>query len=133
MGQLTRKAHGLYEIYLICVMLIAPIFFALEGTPRYILWGFALVQLLFRIAIPFPAQGVYEIIAAAALLFAPAGMGFWDHPNARHLYYGLSFGMFVFWLLTDYRFVSDAWTKEAHTDTGVDVTAQHLGMHNTTH
>jgi hypothetical protein len=128
MGQLTPRAHGLYEVYLICVMALSPIFFAIEGTPRLILWGFAAAQVILRL-FPMAVHGVYEIIAAAALMALPSLMGFWDDPNARHLYYGLAFGMFAFWFLTDYKFKSDAWTKEAHVDTGVDITAQHLGLH----
>ena len=46
MGQLTPKAHSLFDAYLICLLFLAPILFGIDGTPRWILWAVCAVHLL---------------------------------------------------------------------------------------
>jgi len=139
MGQLTPKAHSLFDAYLICFMFLAPILFGIEGPARLILWAICAVHLLVTALsdtplgmirlIPFPVHGVIELLVGAAFPFLPLAFGFSHLPDERHLFYGLGFGILMMWFLTDYKFKSNAWTKEAHVDTGVDITAEHQGHH----
>ncbi len=136
MGQLTAKAHSLFDVYLICLLALSPILFGIDGMPRYILWAVCLAHLVVTAfsdtplgiakLISFPLHGIVELIVGAVLPFVPLALGFSHLPNERHLFYGLGFGILVLWFLTDYRFKSNAWTKEAHVDTGVDITAENL-------
>lgn len=129
MGQFTRRAHTLFDVYLICLLFLAPILFDMTDTPRLILWTLSLALFFLTVlgrAIPFPVHGTFEICAAIFCPFAPVLLGFWDVPNARHFFIGLGFGFFVFWLVTDYKLATEAWNKEAHVDTGVDVTGVHV-------
>jgi len=139
MGQLTPRAHSLFDVYLICLLALAPILFGIEGPARWILWGICVVHALVTAAsdtplgmvklIPFPLHGMIELIVGIAFPFLPLLFGFSYLPNERHLFYGLGFGLLVLWLLTDYRFKSTAWNKEAHVDTGVDITGEKLHGH----
>ncbi len=135
MGQLTPKAHSLFDAYLICFLALAPILFGMEGMARWILWSICVVHFLVTAAsntplgmvklIPFPLHGMIELVVGAVFPFIPLIFGFSDLPNERHFFYGLGFWLLVLWFLTDYKFKSTAWTKEAHLDTGVDITAEH--------
>ncbi len=143
MGQLTAKAHSLFDVYLILLLWLAPILFGIEGPARWILWTVCAVHLLVTAVsdtplgliklIPFPVHGAIELLVGAAFPFVPLIFGFSHMPDERHLFYGLGFGLLVLWFLTDYRFRSTAWTKEAHVDTGVDVIGQRLGDHRHSH
>jgi len=139
MGQLTPKAHSLFDVYLIFFLALAPIMFGIEGPARWILWTVCVVHLLVTAIsstplgmlklIPFPVHGAIELLVGAAFPFLPLIFGFSHLADERHLFYGLGFGILVLWFLTDYKFKSSAWTKEAHVDTGVDLLGQNLGHH----
>jgi hypothetical protein len=132
MGQFTRRAHRLFDVYLICLLFLAPILFGMEGMPRLILWVLCAAHLVltaFIRVIPFTLHGMIEICVGIFCPFAPVLFGFWDVPNARHFFIGLGFGLMVLWVLTDYKLNTSAWNKEAHVDCGVDITAEHLNLH----
>lgn len=143
MGQLTPKAHSLFDVYLICFLALSPILFGIEGPARWILWTVCAVHILVTAAsktplgmvrlIPFPVHGMIELVVGLVFPFIPLIFGFSHLPNERHLFNGLGFGILVLWLLTDYKFISTAWNKEAHVDTGVDITAQNLVQQNLGH
>ena len=136
MGQFTRRAHCLFDVYLICLLALAPILFGFTTGPQRVIWVLCAAHFLVTILsdtpialiriIPFPVHGMIELLVAILCPFAPAVFGFWDEPNARHFLFGLGFGLFVLWLLTDYKMKTQAWNKEAHVDTGLDITAQRL-------
>jgi hypothetical protein len=129
MGQFTRRAHTLFDVYIVCLLFLGPLLFGIEGTPRLILWVLCAAHLFLTImirAIPFPLHGTIEICVALLCPFAPVLFGFWDVPDARHLFIGLGFGLMVLWVLTDYTLKTEAWNKEMHVDTGVDITAEHV-------
>ena len=136
MGQLTPKAHSLFDVYLICFLALSPIMFGMDGLASWILWAVCAVHLLVTALsntplgmiklIPFPVHGMIEFLMGLAFPFIPLAFGFSHLPNERHLFYGLSFGILVLWFLTDYKFKSTAWTKEAHVDTGLDIVGQRL-------
>ena len=139
MGQLTPKAHSLFDVYFICFLFLSPILFGMEGPARWVLWGICAFSVVVASAsdtplglvklIPFPVHGMIELVLGIAFPFLPYLLGFSNLPNERHLFYGLSFGTLVLWFLTDYRFKSTAWTKEAHVDTGVDITGHRVHGH----
>ncbi len=136
MGQFTRRAHFLFDLYLVCLLGLAPILFGFTNRPWLVVWVLCAVHFLLTVfsdmpyaiakIIPFPLHGNIELAVAVLCPFIPYFFGFWDDPNARHFFFGLGFGLLVFWLLTDYRMKTSAWNKEAHVDTGLDITAQRL-------
>lgn len=129
MGQFTRRAHTLFDVYLICLLFLAPLLFDITGTARLILWVLCAAHLLLTVmirAIPFSLHGAIELCVGVACPFVPFLFGFWDVPNARHFFIGLGFGILVLWLLTDYSMKTEAWNKEAHVDTGLDITAERV-------
>lgn len=138
MGQLTPKAHSLFDVYLICFLFLSPILFGITGPAQWLLWAIGAVHFVVTMAsqtplgkvklIPFPVHGMIELVVGIVFPFLPLLLGFSDLPNERHLFYGLGFGILILWFLTDYRFKSDAWTKEAHVDTGVDVASENHSL-----
>ncbi len=129
MGQFTRRAHRLFDIYLIILLSLAPILFGFSETPSTIIWilcaAHFVLTVLIRV-IPFPVHGMIELCVALISPFVPGTFGFWHDQNAAHFFIGLGFGLFVLWLVTDYRMETRVWNKEAHLDLGVDVTSQHV-------
>jgi hypothetical protein len=116
----------MFDIYIICLLFLAPILWAMNGEPRWILWSLCLIHLLvvatskFSYGIvkilPMRVHGFLELIVGLALPFAPYIFGFADQPNAQHFFNGGSFGLLLFWFLTDYSYPGTAWTKGAEID-----------------
>jgi hypothetical protein len=135
MGQLTRRAHTLFDVYLILLLSLLPILFGMEGTARWVLWSLCAIHFFLTIlsdtpfgakVIPFPVHGMIELVVGLLLPVIPWALGFDFLPNERHTFVGLGFGVLVLWWLTDYKFRTGAWNKEMHADTGVDITAESL-------
>jgi hypothetical protein len=113
----------MYDIYVMCLLFLAPILWGMTGEPRMILWTLCLVHFLvvclskfsYGIVkiIPMQVHGFLELLVGLSLPAMPYLFGFADRPNERHFFYGGGFIMLVFWFLTDYSYPGNAWTKGA--------------------
>jgi hypothetical protein len=116
----------MFDIYIICMLFMAPILWGMTGAPRSIIWSLCLIHFLVVLTskfsygivkvLPMQVHGFLELIVGLALPFMPYTFGFADQPDARHFFFGASFALLVFWFLTDYSYHGDAWTKGAEID-----------------
>jgi len=115
----------MFDIYIICMLFMAPILWGMTGEPRMILWTLCLVHLLVVTTtkfgyglvkmLPMQVHGFLELLVAISLPFMPTVFGFANLPNERHFFYGAAFILFVFWFLTDYSYTGNGWTMGADT------------------
>jgi hypothetical protein len=113
----------MFDIYIICLLFMAPILWGMTGEPRMILWSLCLIHFLvvciskFSYGIvrilPMQVHGFLELIVGLSLPFMPYLFNFADRPNERHFFTGAGFILLVFWFLTDYGYPGSAWTKGA--------------------
>jgi hypothetical protein len=113
----------MYDIYVMCLLFLAPILWGMTGEPRMILWTLCLVHFLvvclskfsYGIVkiIPMQVHGFLELLVGLSLPFMPFVFNFADRPNERHFFFGASFFLLIFWFLTDYSYPGNAWTKGA--------------------
>jgi hypothetical protein len=113
----------MFDIYIICLLFLAPILWGMTGEPRMILWTLCLVHFLVVCSskftygivkiLPMQVHGALELFVGISLPFMPYLFGFTDRPNEVHFFNGASFFLLVFWFLTDYAYPGAAWTKGA--------------------
>ena len=123
MRVITPQAHGMFDLYIICMLFLAPILWGMTGEPRWILWSLCLIHFLVVLTskftygvvklLPMQIHGLLELLVGLSLPFMPFVFGFADRPNERHFFFGASFLLLVFWFLTDYSYTGTAWTKGA--------------------
>ena len=126
MSVITPQAHGLYDVYIICMLFLSPILWGMTGEPRWILWSLCLIHFLVVFfsnfgygivkLLPMKVHGYLELLVGLSLPFMPYVFNFANRPNERHFFNGAAFLLLVFWFLTDYRYAGRAWTKGAEID-----------------
>lgn len=111
---LNAKVHGYFDFALMAALMFGPSFLGFtETAAASAAYGFALALLgvvlltnypfgIFK-AIPFPVHGALEFIASFALALTPGFLGYGDAANIRNFFIALGSGLFLIWLLTDYR------------------------------
>jgi hypothetical protein len=143
----------MFDIYVICLLFLAPILFGMTGDPRMILWSLCAIHFLVVFfskfgygvikILPMQVHGVLELLVGLSMPFMPYVFGFADMPNARHFFDGFAFFLLIFWFLTDYAYPGNAWTKGAeigghshddgHDHHGHDHSHAHVNGHSHTH
>jgi hypothetical protein len=116
----------MFDIYIICLLFMAPILWGMTGEPRMILWSLCAIHFLvvcitkFSYGVvkllPMQVHGFLELLVGLSLPFLPYAFNFADRPNERHFFIGASFLLLIFWFLTDYSYPGNAWTKGAEID-----------------
>jgi hypothetical protein len=123
MRVMTPQAHGMFDLYIIAMLYLAPVLWGMSGEPRMILWSLCLIHLVvvgiskFSYGLvkllPMPIHGFLELLVGLFLVACPYLFGFSDLNNERHFFNGAAFGLLVLWFLTDYSYPGNAWTKGA--------------------
>jgi hypothetical protein len=113
----------MYDIYIICLLFLAPILWGMTGEPRWILWSLCFIHFLVVLTskfsygivkiLPMQVHGFLELLVGISLPFMPYLFNFANLPNERHFFDGAAFFLLVFWFLTDYSYPGNAWTKGA--------------------
>lgn len=110
---LSPKIHGILDIAVILVLLIAPsvLDFPNEAaTVSYILGAAYVLLVLFTAypfglakVIPFTTHGTLELVLSPFLVAMPWLAGFAEHGPARYFYIVAGVALFAVWLTTDYK------------------------------
>lgn len=110
---LNAKIHGVLDYVVVAFFLAAPSLFGLDGLPAMIAYALAGIHLLLTLAtafpagvvklVPLPVHGGIEFVVSLALPALPWLLRFSADPAARNLYVGAGLGIFLTWLITDYR------------------------------
>lgn len=110
---LKSRPHGYLDYAAILFLFVMPSLFDLVGPAVSLTYGVAVLYLamvlltaypagVFKL-IPFYIHGAIEFALAIGMIVAPWALRFADDPVARGLYVGLGIGLFLVWLVTDYR------------------------------
>ncbi len=109
---INERVHGVIDIVLIFVFVLAPTFFGLGGSPQAISYIMALLFLLLLLltrypagrwkTIPFFVHGIVELIVGVALVTLPSYGGYAPGSPARRFYIFVGAAILVVWALTAY-------------------------------
>jgi hypothetical protein len=110
---LDARVHGLLDLALVVIFLLAPLVYGLGGWPAAIAFILAAVHLILtlltrfpmgiRKVIPFVAHGIIELLVGVFLVILPSIAGYAPGSPARRFYTIIGAVILVIWVLTDYR------------------------------
>ena len=110
---LSPRVHGIIDLMLIVVLLLAPTLVGLGGSPAAIAYSLAAIHLLLTLLtkypmgvwkqIPFVYHGIVELIVGMALLLLPSFAGYGPGSPAKRFYLAMGAVILVVWALTAYR------------------------------
>ncbi len=110
---LDPRVHGILDLVLVVIFLVAPLVYGLGGSPAAISWILAAVYLALtlltrypmgiRKVIPFLAHGILELAVGVFLVILPTIAGYGPGSPARRFYTVIGAVILVIWVLTDYR------------------------------
>ena len=110
---IDARIHGVLDIVVVFIFLLAPLVFGLGGSPAAIAYILAAVHLVMtlltdfpmgiRKTIPFFVHGIVELIVGVALLILPSYAGYGPGSPARRFYLAMGAAILVVWALTAYR------------------------------
>ena len=110
---LNARIHGVIDLVVVAVFLLAPTLVGLGGRPAAISYTLAAVHLVMTLmtrfplglwkTIPFFVHGIVELIVGAALLVLPSFEGYSPGSPARRFYLAMGAVILVVWALTAYR------------------------------
>ena len=115
---LDARVHGLLDLALVVIFLLAPLVYGLGGSPAAIAFILAVLHLVLtlltrypmgiRKVIPFVAHGIIELIIGVFLVTLPTIAGYAPGSPARRFYTVIGVVVLVIWVLTDYRGTHEA-------------------------
>ena len=110
---LSPRVHGVIDLVLIIVLLLAPTLVGLGGSPAAVAYSLAAILLLLTLVtkypmgvwkqIPFLYHGIVELIVGMALLLLPSYAGYGPGSPAKRFYLAMGAAILVVWALTAYR------------------------------
>jgi hypothetical protein len=110
---LKARIHGMIDLVIVAVFLLAPLLVGLGGRPAAISYALAAVLLVMSLmtryplglwkTIPFFVHGIVELIVGAVLLILPSFEGYGPGSPARRFYLAMGAVILVVWALTAYR------------------------------
>lgn len=110
---LDARIHGVIDLVVVVVFLLAPTFVGLGGSPAAIAYALAVVHLILtlltrfpmgaRKVIPFFVHGLIELFVGVFLVILPTIAGYSPGSPARRFYTVIGAAILVVWVLTDYR------------------------------
>jgi hypothetical protein len=110
---LNARIHGVIDLVVVVVFLLAPLLVGLGGRPAAISYVLAVVHLVMTLmtrfplgvwkTIPFFVHGIVELIVGAALLILPSFEGYGPGSPARRFYLAMGAAILIVWALTAYR------------------------------
>jgi hypothetical protein len=110
---LSARIHGVLDLVIVAVFLLAPLVVGLGGSPAAISYTLAVVHLLMTLMTRFPAgrwktvpffvHGIVELIVGIALLILPSFAGYSPGSPARRFYLAIGAAILVVWALTAYQ------------------------------
>ena len=110
---LNATAHGVLDYAVVTLFLAAPTLLGLSGLPAAISYALAGVHLLLTLVtafplgavklVPLPVHGAIELVVSIALGALPWLLRFSADTVARNFYLGAGAGIFIVWMVTDYR------------------------------
>src|SRR2546422_1441501 len=110
---LSPRIHGVIDLVIVLVFLLAPITIGLGGSPAAIAYSLAAIHLLMTLLtrfpmgvwkrIPFFFHGIVELIVGMALLLLPSYAGYGPGSPAKRFYLAMGAAILVVWALTAYR------------------------------
>jgi hypothetical protein len=109
---LGARIHGVIDLVIAVVFLLAPVFVGLGGRPAAISYTLGIVHLVLtlltrfpmgiRKVIPFVVHGIIELIVGVALLLLPSFDGYSPGSPAQRFYLFMGGSILVIWALTAY-------------------------------
>jgi hypothetical protein len=110
---LSPRIHGVIDLVVVLVLLLAPITIGLGGSPAALAYSLAAIHLLMTVLtrfpmgvwkrIPFFFHGIVELIVGMALLLLPSYAGYGPGSPAKRFYLAMGAAILVVWALTAYR------------------------------
>lgn len=110
---LDARVHGLLDLALVVIFLLAPLVYGLGGSPAAIAFLLAAVHLILTLLtrfpmglsklIPFWVHGLIELFVGVFLVILPTIAGYAPGSPARRFYTVIGAVILVIWVLTDYR------------------------------
>ena len=110
---LSPRVHGVIDLVIVVVLLLAPALVGLGGSPAAIAYSLAAIHLLLTLItrfpmgiwkkVPFVYHGIVELIVGIALLLLPSYAGYGPGSPAKRFYLALGAVILVVWALTAYR------------------------------
>ena len=110
---LDARVHGLLDLALVVIFLLAPLVYGLGGSQAAIAYLLAIVHLVLtlltrfpmgvRKVIPFFVHGLIELFVGVFLVILPTIAGYAPGSPARRFYTVIGAVILVIWVLTDYR------------------------------
>ena len=109
---LSPRVHGILDLVVVAIFLLAPALVGLGGGPAAISYALAAIHLLMtlltdfplgvRKAIPFVVHGIVELVVGVFLLILPSFAGYSPGSPARRFYLFMGGAILVVWALTAY-------------------------------
>ncbi len=110
---LSPRVHGYLDYVVVVAFALAPSLLNFSETPATVSYVLAAVHLIetlitrfplgvFKI-LPFTVHGSIEFVLSFLLVAMPWVFGYSNEPAARNYYVGAGIGLFVVWLITDYK------------------------------
>jgi hypothetical protein len=110
---LSPRVHGVIDLVMVLVLLLAPMLIGLGGSPAAIAYSLAAIHLLLTLStrfpmglwkkIPFVFHGIVELVVGIALLLLPSYAGYGPGSPAKRFYLAMGAVILVVWALTAYR------------------------------
>jgi len=110
---LSARIHGVIDIAVVVVLLLAPLAIGLGGSPAAIAYSLAAIHLLMTLLtrfpmgvwkrIPFFFHGIVELVVGMGLLLLPSYAGYGPGSPAKRFYLAMGAAILVVWALTAYR------------------------------
>jgi hypothetical protein len=109
---LSPRVHGILDLVVVAIFLVAPLLVGLGGSPAAIAYTLAAVHLVMtlltdypagaRKIIPFFVHGIVELVVGVFLLILPSFGGYAPGSPARRFYLFMGGAILVVWALTAY-------------------------------
>jgi hypothetical protein len=110
---LSPRVHGYLDYLVVVAFALAPTLLDFSKTPATISYVLAAVHLtetlitkfplgLIKI-LPFTVHGSIEFVLSFVLVAMPWIFGYADEPAARNYYVASGIGLFLVWVMTDYK------------------------------
>ena len=110
---LSPRVHGYLDYMVVVAFALVPTLLDFSKTPATVSYILAAVHLtetvitrfplgLFKI-LPFTVHGSIEFVMSFLLVAMPWIFGYANEAAARNYYIGAGIGLFVVWLITDYK------------------------------
>lgn len=113
MRLLDARIHGVIDLVLVVIFLLAPLLYGLGGSPAAIAYTLAVVHLVLtlltrypmglRKVVPFVAHGIIELLVGVFLVILPTVAGYGPGSPARRFYTVIGAAILIIWVLTNYR------------------------------